>query len=85
MPGQPLRFTRALPFALRLGRFMGREEAVYKVQPGNQLFAFVVAGAFELEGRLLHEKDGLALWDAEEVELEALSNHALVLVVELAA
>lgn len=72
-----------LPFRLSLGRFAGRHEAVYKVAPGNTLFAFVIAGAFELEGRLLHEKDGLALWDAAEIELEALSNHALVLVLEL--
>jgi redox-sensitive bicupin YhaK (pirin superfamily) len=72
-----------LPFRISLGRFAGRHEAVYKVDPGNTLFAFVIAGAFELEGRLLHEKDGLALWNAAEIELEALSNYALVLVLEL--
>lgn len=77
-PAQP-----NLPFILSLGRFMGRHEAVYKVAPGNSLFAFVIAGAFELEGRLLHEKDGVALWDVAEIELEALSNYALVLVMEL--
>ncbi|WP_165699302.1 pirin family protein [Hymenobacter jejuensis] len=49
----------------------------------SRFFAFVVAGAFEVEGRLLHERDGLALWDVQEVELEALSNDALVLVLEL--
>lgn len=84
VPDQAPVFTQALPFALRLGRFMGRQETVYRVQPGNTLFAFVIAGAFELEGRLLHEKDGVALWDVAEIELEALSNHALVLVLELA-
>jgi redox-sensitive bicupin YhaK (pirin superfamily) len=72
-----------LPFRLSLGRFMGRHETVYNMASGNNLFAFIIAGAFELEGRLLHEKDGLALWDVAEIELEALSNHALVLVVEL--
>ena len=72
-----------LPFILSLGRFMGRQETVYSVAPENSLFAFIIAGAFELEGRLMHEKDGVALWDVEEIELEALSNHALVLVVEL--
>ncbi len=83
--GQAPAFTRALPFALSLGCFMGRQEAVYKVQaPGNTLFAFVIGGAFELEGRLLHEKDGVALWEVTEIELEALSNHALVLLLELA-
>jgi redox-sensitive bicupin YhaK (pirin superfamily) len=72
-----------LPFSLSLGRFMGRQETVYKTAPGNSFFAFVIAGAFELEGRLLHEKDGVALWEVAEVELEALSNYALVLVLEL--
>ena len=72
-----------LPFRLSLGRFMGRREAVYQVEAGNTVFAFIIAGAFELEGRLLHEKDGVALWDVQEFELEALSNHALVLVLEL--
>ena len=73
----------SLPFRFSLGRFMGRQETVYRVTPGSTLFAFVIAGVFELEGRLLHEKDGLALWNATAVELEALSNHALVLVLEL--
>lgn len=74
----------SLPFMLSLGRFMGRQEAVYSLaQPKNQLVAFVLAGAFELEGRLLHEKDSLALWNTGHVELEALSNHAIVLLLEL--
>jgi redox-sensitive bicupin YhaK (pirin superfamily) len=73
-----------LPFTLSLGRFMGRQEAVYQLAcKDNQLIAFVLAGAFELESRLLHEKDCLALWEVEEVELEALSNHAIVLLLEL--
>lgn len=73
-----------LPFSLSLGRFQGRHEAVYRVrEAGHRLFAFVLAGAFELEGRLLHAKDGLALWHCPAAELEALSNDALVLLLEL--
>ena len=38
-----------LPFRLHLGRFEGRHEAMHTVQaPGNSVFAFVLAGAFEL-------------------------------------
>ncbi|RTQ48545.1 hypothetical protein EJV47_16365 [Hymenobacter gummosus] len=73
------------PLGLSLGRFAGRHEAVYRPQPGAQVVAFVLAGAFEAEGRLLHEKDGLALWDAAEIEVEALSNDALLLLLELPA
>jgi hypothetical protein len=73
----------ALPFSLHMGRFAGRREAEYTLSNSAALFAFVLAGAFEVEGRLLHEKDGLALWDTQGVEIEALSNNALLLVLEL--
>lgn len=50
----------------------------------NSLFVFVIQGVFEVQGRLLHARDGLGLWDEEnEVELEALSNDAIVLLTEL--
>ncbi|GAB3181967.1 pirin family protein [Telluribacter humicola] len=74
-----------LPFSLHLGRFNGRKEATYRLKnKSSQFFAFVLSGAFEVEGRLLHEKDSLALWDLEEVEIEALSYNALMLVLEVA-
>lgn len=70
-------------FCLSLGRFAGRGEAVYQLQrPGTRFFAYVLAGAFEAEGRLLHEGDGLALWQTTAIELEALSNNALLLILE---
>jgi hypothetical protein len=76
--------TALLPLRASIGQFAGRHEAIYR--PASQeasLYAFVLAGAFEIEGRLMHEKDGLALWNAAEIELEALSNNAVVLVLEL--
>ncbi|PSR52034.1 hypothetical protein AHMF7605_00120 [Adhaeribacter arboris] len=73
-----------LPFTLSLGRLAGRQETTFYLQEKKSIcFIFVLTGAFEAQGRLLHEKDGLALWDTDEVELEALSNNALVLVLEL--
>ncbi|MDQ4140772.1 MAG: hypothetical protein M3142_09630 [Bacteroidota bacterium] len=72
------------PFSLNLGRFDGRREATYQMQDIKSIcFAFVLSGAFEAQGRLLHEKDGLALWDTEELEFEALSNNAILFVIEL--
>ncbi|MCI1186583.1 hypothetical protein MON38_04075 [Hymenobacter sp. DH14] len=72
------------PVLTSLGRFAGRHEAVYSLHnPAASVFVFVLAGAFEVESRLLHEKDGLALWDVATIELEALSNDALLLVLEL--
>lgn len=75
--------TSEVPFTLNIGRFDGRKEATYSVNKAAKLYAFVVAGAFEVGGRLLHEKDSLALWDTEQIELEALSNNAVILVIEL--
>ncbi|MGM9477687.1 hypothetical protein ACS5PU_14740 [Pedobacter sp. GSP4] len=72
-----------LPFKLSAGIFAGREEAIYRMQNhSNKFYCFVIDGAFEIEGRLMHARDGLALWDIEEVELEALSNNAIVVVLE---
>ncbi|MEJ2884540.1 pirin family protein [Pedobacter sp. GR22-6] len=71
-----------LPFKLSAGQFDGRAETIYRKEKDSLLFCYVVAGAFEVEGRLLHAQDGLALWDTETLELEALSNNALMLTLE---
>jgi hypothetical protein len=67
-----------------IGKFGGREEAVYKLSdPGNSMFAFVIEGVFEVQYRLLHAGDSLGLSEIEEVELEALSNNAIILMIEI--
>lgn len=67
-----------------IGKFSGREEVVYETyQQGNGVFVFVIQGAFEVQYRLLETRDGLALWDVEQIEIEALSNDAILLLVEL--
>lgn len=35
----------------------------------------------EVQYRLMNAKDGLALWDLQEIELEALSNEAIIVAV----
>jgi redox-sensitive bicupin YhaK (pirin superfamily) len=75
--------SSSLPFTVSIGKFSGRAETIYKLTTENSgLFFFVIEGPFELEGRLLHARDGLALWEIEEVELEALSNDAIILLIE---
>ncbi|SEN74809.1 hypothetical protein SAMN05192574_10410 [Mucilaginibacter gossypiicola] len=72
------------PFRLHIGVFGGRVDALYQLQNSGSLFyAFVLAGAFELQGRLMHDRDGLALWELEEADMEALSNNAVVLILEM--
>ncbi|MBE7170916.1 MAG: pirin [Williamsia sp.] len=66
-----------------IGKFEGRQEAIYPIRQGNGLFVFVLEGAFEVQYRLLETRDGLALWNTQEAELEALSNDAIILLVEV--
>ncbi len=66
-----------------LGIYDGREEAILSYEEDKQFFVYVIEGAFEVNKRLLHRRDSLALWDTHELEFEALSNQAIILVVEL--
>ncbi|BAV04237.1 hypothetical protein SAMN05421788_10434 [Filimonas lacunae] len=66
-----------------IGKFGGRAELLHRLaSPHNAVFIFVLEGAFEVQYRLLHARDGLLLWDVHEVELEALSSDAIILAVE---
>lgn len=68
---------------IAIGKYDGRKEATFKLtKDTHALFAFVIEGAFEVQNRLLHARDGLALWDLDEVEFEALSNEAIILLIE---
>jgi len=67
-----------------IGQFDGRAETEYHLHtPGAALFTFVIDGEFEAQHRLLHARDGLALWDIQSAEMEALSNEAIVVVMEV--
>ncbi len=67
-----------------IGKFNGRGEGIFTPADSNSgVFVFVLEGAFEVANRLLHARDGLALWEVEEVDFEALSNNAIILFVEV--
>lgn len=69
---------------ISLGLFTGRSETVYmpvQKQP-TITTAFVLQGAFEPEGRLLHKADALSVYNAPTLEMEALSNQAILLLIE---
>ncbi|MEO6721373.1 MAG: hypothetical protein ABIN67_13475 [Ferruginibacter sp.] len=66
-----------------MGCFAGREEAMYSIpNAATAVFLFVLTGAFEVQHRLIEAKDGLLIWNVEQVELEALSNDAVILLIE---
>jgi quercetin 2,3-dioxygenase len=72
------------PSSISIGKFDGREETACRVRNKDSgVFVFVIEGAFEVQGTLLHARDGLALWETDEVEMEALSNDAIILLIEL--
>jgi redox-sensitive bicupin YhaK (pirin superfamily) len=71
-------------YACSLVKLNGRQEGLYnKKSVANGLFVYAIQGALEVQYRLLHEGDGLALWDLDEIEFEALSNDAILLIVEV--
>jgi len=66
-----------------LGVFLGREEVTLSFNDaGKNIFIFVLEGAFEVNHRLLHRRDGLALHHCARLECEALSNHAVIVALE---
>ncbi len=69
---------------ISIGLYEGREEGVYSLQNNQSgILAYVVHGAFELQNRLLETRDALKIWDLSQIELEALSENAIVVIIEL--
>jgi hypothetical protein len=67
-----------------IGQFEGREEGTLNLQnPEKGVFGYVIQGAFEVQNRLLEKGDALSLKNVHEVEFEALSNGAIILLVEV--
>jgi len=71
-------------YAGAIMKLNGRQEETYQLKnPGNGIFVYVLQGALEVQYRLVHQGDGLGLWDIDEVEFEALSNDAILLIIEV--
>lgn len=69
---------------MAIGKFKGRAETTYTLKnEQNGVFLRVINGAFEAQNRLLEAGDSLALWNCATVEIEALSNEAILLAIEL--
>jgi quercetin 2,3-dioxygenase len=67
-----------------IGQYVGRAEGTYIVKNLHKnVFIFVIEGVFEVQNRLLHARDGLSLKNMMEVAFEALSNDAIVLILEI--
>ncbi|WP_159475923.1 pirin family protein [Dyadobacter sp. 3J3] len=68
-----------------IGKYVGRQEDLYQLKnPENGIFVFIIEGAFEVQNRLMEARDGLSLRNLDELEFEALSNDAIILILEIA-
>lgn len=66
-----------------IGKFeMRREDSYRPCSRSNPCFCFVIQGSFEIEGRLLHARDSLAIWDTDQLEIESLGPSSLLILLE---
>lgn len=76
--------TINLPVPVSIAKLDGRKEITYKPLKENScVFAFAIQGAFETEGILMHPRDGVAFWNYKQLEMEALSNDAIIFLLGL--
>lgn len=52
-------------------------------KPGNGVYAFVLNGDFNINGQLLHARDGYGISDLSELSIQALSDGAELLLMEV--
>lgn len=77
----PLRSPAGYPGFI--GLYEGRKEGIYTVSQKNRsVFGMVINGAFEFQNRLLETRDALLIAEAETIEFEALSENALLILLE---
>jgi hypothetical protein len=71
-------------FKAYVGRFSGRFDSLFKAScEPSYVFVYVIEGAFEFQNRLLENRDGLALTNVPTSEFEALSDDAILLIMEV--
>lgn len=70
-------------FKIGVGRYKNRGNTKYAINSISILYCFVLAGSFEIDGRILNDRDGIALSTTEVIEIEALSDNAMLLTIEL--
>lgn len=67
-----------------LGKFDKGFSTEYKIKkPGDGVYAFVIKGDVTIEGNALHERDGLGIKDADKISVQADSQDAEVLLMEV--
>ncbi|MNY69834.1 hypothetical protein D3C86_2078360 [compost metagenome] len=50
---------------------------------GNGVYAFILKGDFTINGQELNERDGLGVWDVQQLDITANSEDASILLMEV--
>jgi redox-sensitive bicupin YhaK (pirin superfamily) len=67
-----------------LGEFDEGFETEYQIKrAGNGVYAFVIKGTVEIDGKTLETRDGLGIWDAGKINFKALTADAEVLLMDV--
>lgn len=66
--------------SLKMGVFDGRKEGKLSMPERKNSFVSIVNGAFEVQHRLLERNDSLLIGNHAEIEFEALTEHAIILI-----
>lgn len=67
-----------------LGKFDEGLASKYEIKrKGNGVYAFVIKGSFNIEGKTLNERDGMGIWDTDKINLTAETQDAEVLLIEV--
>lgn len=70
--------------AVSIRKMRMREELVYKPRPGAAtVFCYMIRGSGEIAGRLLHDGDGLVLWNSGVFETESFGPETILLLIEM--
>lgn len=66
------------------GNFDEGAEALYNFKKsGNGVYAFVLEGTFEIDGKMVGRRDALGVWNTDKLMLKALHNGSRLLLIEV--
>ena len=67
-----------------MGSFESDHKTSYSLQKSaNGLYAFVLEGAFEIEGQKLGRRDAIGIWDTKSVNFHSLNKRSRLLLIEV--
>jgi redox-sensitive bicupin YhaK (pirin superfamily) len=67
-----------------LGKFDKDVVSSYDIKrKGNGVYAFVISGRVEIEGQMLESRDGLGIWDAEQIRMVSAAPGSEILLMDV--